>query len=457
MARDIMDSSLIDGVEALVEHHHGGCKSTDDFLIGTEHEKIAFFTEGNRPVPYEGKASISTILLGLRDVLGWDPIMDNGKIIGLACGQGGGAISLEPGGQFELSGAPLADLHGTYEETALHLSLLQSVAEPLGIRFLGAGASPKWSLEETPQMPKSRYAIMRRYMPMVGTRGLDMMYRTCTIQVNLDYASEADMRRKMQVSTKLQPLVTALFASSPFTEGKPNGFLSWRSDVWRDTDNMRSGILPFILKPNFGFGDYVNWALDVPMYFIVRNGVYCDCTHMTFRQFLTGGLKGEIKDWQASIGDWINHLSTLFPEVRLKRYLEMRGADGGPRTRILALSALWVGLLYDDEALDAVSTLSANWTFDDVENLRAQAPTLALNASLHGRPLLPIAREVLNIARLGLQSRRRCNAFGDDESKFLAPLEEMLVRGATLAEDMLHEYHSQWSGSVDSFFEHYQC
>jgi glutamate--cysteine ligase len=453
MARDIVDTSLIDGVDVLVDHHHRGCKPADAFLIGTEHEKIAFFAKGNRPVPYEGEASISAILLGMKDRLGWNPIMDEGKIIGLVCTQGGGAISLEPGGQFELSGAPLPDLHGTCDETALHFSLLQSVTEPLGIRFLGAGASPKWSLADTPLMPKSRYAIMRRYMPKVGARGLDMMYRTCTIQVNLDYASEADMRRKMQVSMKLQPLATALFASSPFTEGKPNGFLSWRSDVWRDTDS----ILPFVFKPDFGFGDYVNWALDVPMYFIVRDGIYRDCTHMTFRQFLAGGLKGEIKDWQANIGDWINHLSTLFPEVRLKHYLEMRGADGGPRTRICALAAFWVGLLYDEEALEAVCELTADWTLEDVISLREQVPALALNASLHGRPLLPVVRNVLDIARLGLRNRRRFNAFGGDESIFLAPLEEMVARGTTLAEDMLHRYHSQWSGSVDTFFEHYQC
>lgn len=265
----------------------------------------------------------------MQEALGWKPILDEGNIIGLVGSVGQGAISLEPGGQFELSGAPLQTIGHTYREVMEHLTLLKKISEPLGIGFLGMGASPKWTLAETPRMPKSRYQIMTDYMPKVGKSGLDMMYRTSTVQVNLDFSSETDMRRKMQVSMKLQSIATALFASSPFTEGRPNGFLSWRSEIWCDTDNQRSGVLPFIFSEHFGFLDYVEWALDVPMYFIVRNGHYHDCTHVTFRQFMNGALKEQVVNSTPNIGDWINHLSTLFPEVRLKRFLEMRGADGG--------------------------------------------------------------------------------------------------------------------------------
>src|SRR5690606_4859217 len=271
-------------------------------------------------------------------------------------------------------------------------------------------------LAETPRMPKSRYEIMTRYMPKVGTQGLDMMYRTCTIQVNLDFSSEADMRRKMQVSLKLQSIATALFASSPFTEGKPNGLLSWRGDIWRDTDNNRAGLIPFAFKPDFGFIDYVEWALDVPMYFVVRDGKYHDCTHITFRQFLSGALKGEVADWQPNMGDWTNHLSTLFPDVRLKRFLEMRGADGGPWRRICALPALWVGLLYDGGALDAAEALTKDWSFEEVETLRNTVPAQGLDQTFRGRSLWDVAREVVDIARAGLRSRNRLNSSSQDET-----------------------------------------
>ena len=313
MARDTTDDTPISAVAELADYLAAGSKPDEKFRIGTEHEKFAFFRADNSPVPYEGEASISALLYGMQDKLGWEPIIDAGKIIGLAESHGMGAISLEPGGQFELSGAPLETLHQTCKESNHHLATLREVAEPLGIRFLGMGGSPTWSFADTPRMPKSRYAIMSRYMPKVGTQGLDMMYRTCTIQVNLDFSSELDMRRKMQVSLKLQPLATALFASSPFTEGKPNGLLSWRGDIWRDTDNQRAGLIPFAFKPEFGFAHYVEWALDVPMYFVVRDGRYHDCTHVTFRQFMNGALKGELAAWEPTMGDWTNHLSTPLP------------------------------------------------------------------------------------------------------------------------------------------------
>jgi glutamate--cysteine ligase len=374
MARDTTDQTPLTSVSELSAYLAQGPRPRQDFRIGTEHEKFAFFRTDNSPVPYFGEASISALLKGMEAKLGWEPILDGENIIGLGEQSGMGAISIEPGGQFELSGAPVENIHQTCRESNQHLAVLREIAEPMGIRFLGIGGSPKWTLAETPRMPKSRYDIMTRYMPKVGAKGLDMMYRTCTIQVNLDFSSEADMAAKMRVSMKLQSIATALFASSPFTEGKPNGLVSWRGDIWRDTDNQRSGVLPFVFKPDFGFADYVEWALDVPMYFIVRDGKYHDCTHVTFRQFMNGALRQEVTDWEPTMGDWTNHLSTLFPDVRLKRFLEMRGADGGPWRRICALPAFWVGLLYDDTALADAETLTADWTVEDVIAMRDAVP-----------------------------------------------------------------------------------
>ncbi len=456
MARDTTDQTPISSVQELTDYLAGGCRPAESFRIGTEHEKFAFFRDDHSPVPYFGEASISALLKGMQQKLGWEPIIDEGNIIGLAEANGMGAISIEPGGQFELSGAPLENLHETCKESNHHLATLREIAEPMGIRFLGIGGSPLWTYDETPQMPKSRYAIMTRYMPKVGTQGLDMMYRTCTIQVNLDFSSEADMRQKMRVSMKLQSLATALFASSPFTEGKPNGLLSWRGDIWRDTDNRRSGVLPFAFKSDFGFNDYIEWALDVPMYFIVRDGKYRDCTHMTFREFMAGALKGEIAEWQPNLGDWTNHLSTLFPDVRLKRFLEMRGADGGPWRRICALPAFWVGLLYDQTALDAADALTADWSVEDVIAMRDTVPAQGLKARIAGRDLLDVARDVVSISRQGLQARKRLNSEGQDESVFLNPLDEVLAKKATLAEDLLSLYHGRWNNSVLPVFKEYQ-
>ncbi len=456
MARDTTDQTPVRTVADMAEYLAAGNKPKEKFRIGTEHEKFVFFTADNSPVPYFGEASISALLNGMQAKTGWEPIMDAGNIIGLAEPSGMGAISLEPGGQFELSGAPLENLHQTCKESNQHLATLREIAEPLGIRFLGMGGSPKWTFAETPRMPKSRYDIMTRYMPKVGSQGLDMMYRTCTIQVNLDFSSETDMRRKMQVSLKLQSMATALFASSPFRDGKPNGLLSWRGDIWRDTDNNRSGLIPFAFKPDFGFTDYVEWALDVPMYFVVRDGKYHDCTHITFRQFMAGALKGEISDWEPNLGDWTNHLSTLFPDVRLKRFLEMRGADGGPWRRICALPAFWVGLLYDDGALDAAERLTRDWTVEEVTALRNAVPAQGLRAEFRGKPLLDVAREVVSISRHGLAARARLNGDGVDETIFLAPLDEVLAKKATLAEDMLALYNGRWNGSVEPVFTDYQ-
>ncbi len=456
MARDTTDQTPLSSVSELSAYLAQGSRPKEQFRIGTEHEKFVFFAADNGTVPYSGDASISALLKGMQERLGWEPIMDGDNIIGLGEQSGMGAISIEPGGQFELSGAPLETIHETCRESNRHLALVKEIAEPMGIRFLGLGGSPTWSLAETPRMPKSRYDIMTRYMPKVGAKGLDMMYRTCTIQVNLDFSSEADMARKMRVSMKLQSIATALFASSPFTEGKPNGLVSWRGDIWRDTDNQRSGALPFVFDPDLRFDHYVEWALDVPMYFIVRDGKYHDCTHVTFRQFMAGALKGEVAEWQPNMGDWTNHLSTLFPDVRLKRFLEMRGADGGPWRRICALPAFWVGLLYDDAALADAETLTADWTFEDVVAMRDSVPSQGLKATIRGRSVLDVARDTVRISTAGLKARARLNSDGQDESIFLAPLEEVLAKKATLADDLLGLYNGRWNGSVKPVFDEYQ-
>jgi glutamate--cysteine ligase len=456
MARDTTDSTLVTSKDELIAYLDAGSKPEDKFRIGTEHEKFVFFAADDSPVPYFGEAGIKTILDTMQARTGWEPIIDAGNIIGLAGPDGMGAISLEPGGQFELSGAPLESLHETCKETNQHLALVREIGEPLGISFLGMGGSPKWTFAETPRMPKSRYAIMSRYMPKVGTKGLDMMYRTCTIQVNLDFSSETDMRRKMQVSLKLQSLATALFASSPFTEAKPNGLKSWRGDIWRDTDNQRAGLLPFAFGADFGFEHYVDWALDVPMYFVVRDGRYHDCTHITFRQAMAGALKGELADWEVNMGDWTNHLSTLFPDVRLKRFLEMRGADGGPWRRICALPAFWVGLLYDATALDAAEDLTRDWTFEDVQMLRDAVPAQGMDATFRGRSLWDLGRQVVDISRLGLARRDRLNSSGQNEAIFLAPLDEMIAKKSTLADDMLSLWKGRWAGDIDNVFVDYQ-
>ena len=455
MARDTTDNQPVDGIDQLAGYLAAGCKPRDKWRIGTEHEKFPFYTDGNAPVPYGGERGIRAILEGMQEKLGWDPIVDDGRIIGLVEPTGQGAISLEPGGQFELSGAPLETIHQTCREGNAHLAQVREIAEPLGIRFLGLGGSPKWSLAETPRMPKSRYEIMTRYMPKVGAKGLDMMYRTCTIQVNLDFESERDMRRKMQVSLKLQPLSTALFANSPFTDGRPNGFLSWRGDIWRDTDNQRSGMLDFCFASDFGFADYVEWALDVPMYFVIRDGRYHDMTHVTFRQFMAGAARKEMPDGMPNMGDWANHLSTLFPDVRLKRFLEMRGADGGPWRRICALPAFWVGLLYDEAALDAAEALTADWTYAEALAMRDAVPEKGIAAPFRDTTLREVAREVLAISRDGLKRRNRLNRDGYDETSFLSTLEEVVARGTTSAGEMLNAYHTRWGDSIEPVFLEY--
>ena len=452
MARDTLDNTPIEDRAELARYLAGGEKPREKFRIGTEHEKFAFTLDGHRPVPYEGESGIGAVLTRMQALTGWDPIEDRGHLIGLADPTGGGAISLEPGGQFELSGAPLETLHQTCREANGHLAQVRQIADELGIGFLGIGMAPTWTHAEMPIMPKQRYNIMTRYMPTVGTRGLDMMYRTSTIQVNLDFSSEADMVKKMRVGLALQPIATALFANSPFMEGKPNGMRSNRAAVWHDVDLNRSGPIPFVFEEGFGYERYVEWALDVPMYFVKRGDDYIDATSATFREFFDGkfaALPGE----RPTMGDWVNHLSTLFPEVRLKRFLEMRGADGGPWRRICALPALWVGLLYDEGVLDQAAAFAAEFSAEDRRALWLSVPRDGLSGSLNGRPVSEIARQMVALASEGL--RRRANASGDacDERGFLAPLEDAAHSGRSPADDLIAAYEGPWKGDIDKVFE----
>ncbi len=453
MARDTADLTPIESRDQLAALLESGSKPRAEWRIGTEHEKFGFYKDGHTPVPYEGSRGIRALLEGMQGLLGWEPIHDGENIIGLADPIGGGAISLEPGGQFELSGAPLPSLHQTCREVNAHLAQVRQVADPLGIGFLGLGMSPKWRLAETPVMPKSRYRIMADYMPKVGSHGLDMMFRTCTVQVNLDFADEADMRDKLRVGLALQPIATALFANSPFTDNRPNGYLSFRAEIWRDTDPNRTGMLPFAFLDGFGFEKYVDWALDVPMYFVVRDGRYHDMTRFTFRQFMEGAAPDDLPAPQPTMGDWKNHLSTLFPEVRLKTYLEMRGADGVPWRRLCALPALWVGLLYDQTSLDGAKALVADWTAEERQALRDAVPKTALATKFRDRSVLDIAREVVGLARDGLRRRAVPGNGAPDEAAYLHPLEETLALGQTPAENLIWQYETLWGRSVEPLFE----
>lgn len=451
MARDADDLTPLDGRRALIEEIAAGEKPKADWRIGTEHEKFGFYADNLAPVPYAGPHGIERLLHLMEGLLGWQPILDREKIIGLVDPVGGGAISLEPGGQFELSGAPLETVHQTCRELHAHLAQLRECAEPLGIGFLGLGASPVWSLAETPVMPKSRYEIMTRYMPKVGTRGLDMMYRTATVQVNLDFSSEADMVRKMRVSLALQPVATALFANSPFIDGAANGLLSNRAEIWRDTDNARAGLIPFAFEEGFGYERYVDWALDVPMYFVKRGDVYHDVAGQSFRDLMEGRLPG-LPGARATLSDWKNHLSTLFPDVRLKRFLEMRGADAGRWRSLTALPAFWVGLLYDQAALDAAWELVRDWTAEERQALRDGVPRTALATPFRGGTVRDIARAAVAIARSGLAARARLNSEGADETVYLAPVEEAVESGLTPAERLLVLQRDAWGGAIEPIF-----
>ncbi len=438
----------ISDVAQLVRYLEAGCKPRERWRIGTEHEKFGYRRSDLRPLEYEGENGIGAILHGL-ERFGWTPVREAGKTIALTLD--GQAITLEPGGQLELSGAQLETVHQTCDEVNVHLEQVRTVAEELGIGFFGIGFQPKWGLDEIPVMPKGRYRIMRAYMPTRGKLGLEMMFRTCTVQTNLDFESEADMVRKFRVALALQPIATALYANSPFTDGKPNGYLSYRSHVWTDTDADRCGTLPFVFEDGMGFERYAEHALDVPMYFAYRDGTYVDASGQSFRDFMAGrlaALPGELP----RLRDWEDHLTTLFPEVRLKRFLEMRGADGGPWRRLCALPAFWVGLLYDGAALDAAWDAVKTWTAEEREQMRREVPRLGLGTPFRNRTVGDIAREAVEIATAGLRGRGREDRYGETEVHFLDSLHVILEAGRTPAEEHLIAFEGRWGRSVDPMF-----
>ena len=440
---------VIETISEMADHLATGCKPKDRWRIGTEHEKFGFRLSDHGPLPYEGDGpTVRKMLEGLTR-FGWEPVLEKGKPIALK--REGAIVSLEPGGQFELSGAPLETVHQTCAEVNSHLREVRAVADEIGAGFLGLGFSPKWTLEETPMMPKGRYGLMKAYMPKVGTLGHQMMFRSCTVQVNLDFDSEATMVKMFRVSLALQPVATALFANSPFTEGKPNGFMSYRAHIWTDTDNNRTGMLPFVFEDGMGFERYVEYALDVPMYFVKRKGEFIDATGLSFRDFLAGKLP-VLPGERPTMEDFDDHLSTIFPEVRLKTFLEMRGADGGPWNRLCALPAFWTGILYDDASLDAAWNLVRDWTAEEREDLRRGAAKLALHAPFRDRTLQDIAKDVLAISRDGLRARGRPNGHGENETIFLDELDAIAASGRSPARELLQRYHSGWEYSVDPAF-----
>jgi glutamate--cysteine ligase len=445
-------SPLIENRDDLLSVFAGGEKPAERWRIGTEHEKFVYRLDDHRAPSWEESGGIRDLLMGLTE-FGWEPVLENGKVIALKGVDGN--VSLEPAGQFELSGAPLENLHQSCAESGRHLEQCKAIGDRLGLGFLGLGMWPDKTRAELPRMPKGRYTIMLNYMPKVGSLGLDMMLRTCTIQVNLDYSSEADLVKKFRVGLALQPVATALFANSPFTEGRPNGYKSFRSHIWEDTDPDRTGMLPFVFEDGFGYERYCDYALNVPMYFVYRDGKYIDVAGERFQDFIEGKLP-QLPGEKPTLTDWTDHLSTAFPEVRLKSFLEMRGADGGRWGRICALPALWVGLLYDTQALDEAWELVKHWHIDGREKLRHDVPRIALDAvTPDGQSMRDFAGKVLDIAGSGLTRRARLNSAGDNEGGFLDPLRDVIASGMTPADRLLHKYEHEWGGDVSRIYEEF--
>jgi glutamate--cysteine ligase len=435
----------------LVTHLSDGSKPKADWRIGTEHEKFVYDLRTHKPLPYDGTPGIRVLLEGMQR-FGWEPVKEGENIIGLS--QAGASLSLEPGGQFELSGAPLKTVHETCGEVNTHQEQARVVADEIGAGVIGLGFAPTWSMQETHQMPKGRYQIMRRYMPKVGGYGHEMMFRTCTVQVNLDFASEADMVKKFRVGLALQPLATALFANSPFREGKPSGFLSYRSQVWTDVDNDRAGMLPWVFEDGMSFERYVDYALDVPMYFVYREGKYHDVAGRSFRDFLARKIP-EVAQFEPQMSDWADHLTTIFPEVRLKKFLEMRGADSGSWRRICGLPALWVGIYYDQAALDAAWDMVKDWTAEERETMRDAVPKLGFATPFRKTTVGALSKQMLDISSAGLRSRAAEDPAGMTEDGFLNPLRELVDRGYTRAEELLRHYHGDWNRQFDRLFVDY--
>lgn len=437
----------IESYDDLVGFLRSGEKPANEWRIGTEHEKFGYIVDGNKPLPYDGPTSVRAMLEGMKR-FGWAGVYEGDNIIGLS--MAGASISLEPGGQFELSGAPLDDLHQTCDEVHTHLSQVKEVAQEMGAGFMGLGASPKWTRAETPIMPKGRYGIMMDYMKKKGSMGLDMMFRTCTIQVNLDFSSEADMVAKLRTGLALQPIATALFANSPFLDGKPNGFLSYRAHIWTDTDPDRTGLLPFVFEEGFGYERWVEYALDVPMYFVYRDGKYIDASGLSFRDFLEGKLPA-LPGEKPTKSDWADHLTTIFPEARVKNYIEMRGADGGPWDKICGLPAFWVGLMYHQPSLDAAWAIAEDWTLEERDALRTDVAKLGLEATIRGRTVQDIARELVDLSEKGLRARGRSDK-SPDETGFLSTLKTIVESGKTPAEVLLDKYYDEWNESIEPIF-----
>jgi glutamate--cysteine ligase len=441
---------FIEGRDQLVAAMAKGEKPKDRWRIGTEHEKFVYCRDDHHAPSYDEPGGVRDMLMAMTE-FGWEPVYEGDSVIALKGADG--AVSLEPAGQLELSGAPLENLHQTCAETGRHLKQVKAIGDKTGKGFLGMGLWPDKTRAELPVMPKGRYEIMLRHMPRVGSMGLDMMLRTCTIQVNLDYSSEADMAHKFRTSLALQPLATALFANSPFLEGKPNGFVSYRSHIWSDTDPHRTGMLPFVFDESFGYERYVDYMVNVPMYFVYRNGKYIDASGLDFKDFLKGKLS-VLPGEKPTVSDWEDHMSTAFPEVRLKSFLEMRGADGGPWSRICALPAFWVGLLYDQNALDAAWDEVRHWTIEERETLRNAVPAQGLKAAIPGGgKLLDLAGRILDISSAGLAARNRLNNSGDNETGYLDPLREIVTSGKTVAEHLLEKYHGEWAGDITRIYD----
>ncbi|MDA8853997.1 glutamate--cysteine ligase [Amylibacter sp.] len=442
----------IENINQLAEYLESGCKPKTDWRIGTEHEKFGYNKNTLKPLPYEGRCSVKAMLEGLRDQFQWAPVYEKDNLIGLE--KNGANVSLEPGGQLELSGAPLEIIHETCDETNLHLSEVKKVADEIGAGFIGLGAAPEWSHEDMDMMPKGRYRLMTDYMGKVGSHGKQMMYRTCTVQVNLDFGSEADMVKKMRVGLALQPIATALFANSPFFDGKINGHKSWRSRIWRDLDKHRTGTLPFFFESGMGFQRYVDYALDVPMYFVYRNGSYINALGQSFRDFLNGSLPalpGELP----TMSDWADHLTTCFPEARIKKFMEMRGADGGPWRRICALPAFWVGLMYDETSLNAAWDVCKDWDLETREEMRIKASVDGLHAKIGDMKMIDLASNVLAISNNGLKSRSRQGSGGYDETYFLSALQESIDTGITPADELLDKYNGDWNGDLSKIYSEF--
>ncbi len=442
----------IESKDILVRYMESGCKPPEQWRIGTEHEKFAFRLSDLKPLTYDGEDGIRELLMRLTR-FGWEPVYEGENVIALTS-KDGGSVSLEPAGQVELSGAAVENIHQTCDEVSSHLHQVKAIAREMGIGFVGLGYRPKWPIDNIPWMPKGRYKIMREYMPKRGKLGLEMMQSTCTVQVNLDFCSEQSMVQMFRTSLALQPIATALWANSPFRNGKPSEYLSYRSQIWTDVDPDRSGMLPFVFEDGMGFERYVDYALDVPMYFVYRDGKYIDASGQSFRDFMAGKLPA-YPGQTPVLSDWVDHLSTIFPEVRLKTFLEMRGADGGPWNRLCALSAFWVGLLYDQEARDAAWDLVKDWTAEERQTLRNQVPVTALKTRFRDKTVRDIASEVLCISHRGLKNRNRLDSVGMDESHFLQPIFQTAESGLTPADELLAAYHRLWNKKVDPVFTEY--